>query len=55
MMAVLPERAPATPARPRKILVLAATSGFVHSSIPLAARMVEEMGKKTGAWTTDVT
>ena len=36
-------------------LMLATSRGFQHSSIPLAARMVEEMGKKTGAWTTDVT
>ena len=55
MMAVLPATAPAKPQRARKILVLAATRGYVHSSIPLAAKMVEEMGKKTGAWTTDVT
>jgi type 1 glutamine amidotransferase len=55
MMAALPATAPAKPSRPRKVLVIAATSGFVHSSIPLAARMVEEMGNKTGAWTTTVT
>jgi type 1 glutamine amidotransferase len=51
MMAALPQTAPAKPRQPRKILVLAKANGFVHSSIPLAARMVEEMGKKTGAWT----
>jgi type 1 glutamine amidotransferase len=55
MIAALPATAPAKPARPRKVLVLASTSGFVHSSIPLAAKMMEEMGKKTGAWTADVT
>jgi type 1 glutamine amidotransferase len=55
MVAALPATAPATPARPRRILVLGTSRGFQHSSIPLAARMVEEMGKKTGAWTTDVT
>jgi type 1 glutamine amidotransferase len=54
MMAVLPETAPATPQRPRKVLVLGATRGFVHSSIPLAARTIEEMGKKTSAWATDI-
>jgi hypothetical protein len=27
---------------------------FGHSSIPLAAKTVEELGTKTGAWTTDV-
>jgi uncharacterized protein len=55
MIAVLPEKAPATPKQPRKVLVLGAARGFVHSSIPLAARTIEEMGKKTGAWTTDIT
>ena len=30
-------------------------AGFVHSSIPLAAATVDEMGKKTGAWTTTIT
>jgi type 1 glutamine amidotransferase len=55
MMAVLPDKAPATPLKPRKILVLASARGFVHSSIPLAAKMMEEMGKKTGAWTATTT
>jgi type 1 glutamine amidotransferase len=55
MVAALPAAAPATPARPRRILVLGTSRGFQHSSIPLAAQMVVEMGKKTGAWTTDVT
>jgi type 1 glutamine amidotransferase len=36
------------------VLVLAKASGFVHSSIPLAARTIEEMGKKTGAWSATV-
>ena len=34
------------------MLVLAKAAGFVHSSIPLAARTIEAMGQKTGAWTT---
>jgi type 1 glutamine amidotransferase len=55
MMAALPDKAPATPKQPRKILVLGRAAGFVHSSIPLAARTVEEMGKKTRAWTTTIT
>jgi type 1 glutamine amidotransferase len=54
MVAALPATSPATPARPRKVLVLARTAGYVHSSIPLAARTVEELGKKTGAWTTTI-
>jgi type 1 glutamine amidotransferase len=55
MMAALPDKAPAKPARPHKILVLGHAAGFVHSSIPLAARTVEEMGKKLGTWSTTVT
>jgi hypothetical protein len=55
MMAALPDKAPATPMKPRKLLVLARAAGYVHSSIPLAARTVEALGSKTGAWTTTVT
>jgi type 1 glutamine amidotransferase len=55
MVAALPSTAPAQPQRPRRILVLGTSRGWQHSSIPLAAQMVVEMGKKTGAWTTDVT
>jgi type 1 glutamine amidotransferase len=55
MIAALPARAPAKPKQPRRVLVLARAAGFVHSSIPLAARTVEELGKKTGAWSTTIT
>jgi type 1 glutamine amidotransferase len=55
MVAALPEKAPAKPRQPRRVLVLGRAAGFVHSSIPLAARMIEEMGRKTGAWSTTVT
>ena len=55
MMTALPDKAPATPRQPRKVLVLGKSAGFVHSSIPLAARTVEELGKKTGAWSTTIT
>jgi type 1 glutamine amidotransferase len=55
MMAALPATAPAKPARPRKVLVLAKSAGFVHSSIPLAAKTIEALGTKTGAWATTVT
>jgi uncharacterized protein len=51
----LPDKAPATPKKPRKILVLAKARGFVHSSIPLAAATVKAMGDKTGAWSTTIT
>ena len=55
MMAALPDAAPVKPKQPRKVLVLAKAAGFVHSCIPLAAKTVEALGTKTGAWTTTVT
>ena len=55
MVAALPAAAPARPKAPRKVLVLARAAGFAHSSIPLAARTIEELGKKTGAWSTTIT
>jgi type 1 glutamine amidotransferase len=54
MLTALPSAAPARPARARHVLVLADSPGFTHSSIPLAARMVDELGRKTGAWSTTV-
>lgn len=54
MMAALPASAPAKPAKPRKVLVLNKCAGFVHSCIPLAAKTIESLGEKTGAWTTTV-
>lgn len=55
MMAALPDTAPAAPKQPRKVLVLATAAGFVHASIPLAARTIEALGQKTGAWNTVIT
>ncbi len=55
MMAALPAKAPAKPARPRKVLVLSKAAGFVHSCIPLAAKTIEALGTKTGAWATTIT
>ncbi|MEO8595621.1 MAG: ThuA domain-containing protein [Candidatus Solibacter sp.] len=55
MMAALPEKAPAKPKQARKVLVLSKCAGFVHSCIPLVGKTVEELGKKTGAWTATVT
>src|SRR5688572_15676298 len=55
MIAALPAAAPAKPKQPRRVLVLGKAAGFVHSSIPLAGRTIEELGKKTGAWTTAIT
>ncbi|MGC2658573.1 MAG: ThuA domain-containing protein [Bryobacteraceae bacterium] len=55
MMSAIPDRAPATPASLRHVLVLCKAAGFVHSSIPLASKMVEYLGDKTGAWMTTIT
>lgn len=55
MTAALPDSAPARPLKPRKVLVLCKAAGYVHSSIPLAAKTIEAMGAKTGAWTTTIT
>jgi hypothetical protein len=54
MLKVLPSTAPVRPARARRVLVLTHSPGFTHSSIPLAARAFEELGRRTGAWSTDV-
>ncbi len=55
MLAALPDKAAVNPGRPRRVLVLGKALGYVHSSIPLAARTIEEMGRQTGAWSTTVT
>ena len=55
MMAALPDKPFATPQTLRHVLVLCRAAGWVHTSIPLAAKMVEYLGDKTGAWMTDIT
>ena len=55
MTAALPDKAPAKPQKPRQVLVLGRAAGYVHSSIPLAAKTIEAMGAKTGAWTATTT
>src|ERR1700691_5505872 len=56
MMAALPTTPGAKPMHPRKLLVMAHTGpgGFVHASIPLAAKTVEALGNQGGLWTTTV-
>jgi uncharacterized protein len=51
----IPTQAPVKPKQPRKVLVLCKANGWVHSSIPLAAATVKEMGDRTGAYSTTVT
>ena len=57
MMAALPTTPGARPMHPRRVLVLAHTGagGFVHASIPLAAKAVEALGNRGNLWTTTVT
>lgn len=46
----IPAGAVQKPAQPRKLLVFTRSEGFQHDAIPYAARMLELMGKKTGAF-----
>jgi len=55
MMAALPDKPYAAPQRLRRVLVLCRAVGWVHTSIPLAAKMVEYLGDRTGAWMTTIT
>ena len=50
----LPSKAPAKPAKARKLLVFNRCEGFRHSSIPLVSKALELMGAKTGAYSTVV-
>ena len=56
MMAALPTAPGVKPARAHKVLVFAHTgaAGFVHASIPLAAKTVEALGNKGDLWSTTV-
>ena len=56
MMAALPTTPGVKPIYPRKVLVMAHTGagGFVHASIPLAAKAVEALGNQGGLWATTV-
>ena len=56
MMAALPTTPGAKPIHPRRVLVMAHTGagGFVHASIPLAAKTVEALGNQGGLWTTTI-
>ena len=49
MIAALPDKPYAMPPTLRRVLVLGRAVGWVHTSIPLAAKMVEYLGDKTGA------
>jgi type 1 glutamine amidotransferase/HEAT repeat protein len=50
----MPSKAIVRPAAPRKVLVFWRCEGFFHTSIPVANKAFEIMGKKTGAFDTVV-
>ena len=50
----LPDSAPAKPKKARKILVYARARGYAHSSVPITAFAIDELGKKTGAWSATI-
>ncbi len=56
MVAALPTTPGAKPMRERRVLVMAHTGagGFVHASIPLAAKAVEALGNQGNLWSTTV-
>jgi type 1 glutamine amidotransferase len=47
----LPDKAPAKPKQPRRILIFSKTAGFRHDSIPIGIKAITMMGDKTGAYT----
>lgn len=55
MEAALPSVAFVSPEHPRRVLVLSKAAGYVHSCIPLAAKTIQDLGDKTGAWSTTIT
>lgn len=52
IIAAIPPKPRATPKKARTLLVIESLEGMSHNTIPLTNVMIEEMGKKTGAWTT---
>lgn len=51
----VPATATAKPAKERRILAMYRCEGFIHTSIPYGNHALEEMAKKTGAYSVDIT
>ncbi|MCB1123865.1 MAG: ThuA domain-containing protein, partial [Verrucomicrobiae bacterium] len=49
-----PGRATAKPAEDRKVLVFYRCEGFIHTSIPWGNFALQEMARKTGAFSVDL-
>ena len=54
IQAAAPDKAPAAPAQPRKLLIFTLCKGYRHSAIECCAKALEIIGEKTGAYTTVV-
>ena len=48
----IPAKATVSVEQPRKLLVFSRCEGYKHSAIPYAAKMLELLGEKTGAFIT---
>jgi type 1 glutamine amidotransferase len=51
----MPDKPFVKPLKPRKLLIFTLCKGFPHSSVNLAAKSFEALGKKTGAWNSVIT
>lgn len=54
VQAALPLKSLAKPKKERRVLVFYRCEGFVHSSIAIGNYTIKELGKKTGAFTADI-
>jgi uncharacterized protein len=45
---------PTVAAEPKKLLLVTVTTGFRHSSIPTAEKVIQQLGKDSGAFTVDL-
>ena len=52
--AALPAKAPATPLKPRRVLIFDRCQGYRHRCIPLADKTFVMLGEKTGAYKADI-
>ena len=43
----------ASAAQPKRLLVVSATKGFRHDSIPTGDRILEQLGRESGAFTVE--
>ena len=55
ILKALPKKASVKPKQARKVLVFWRCGGFIHTSIPTGNYMLEELGKKTKAFSSDFT